>query len=289
MRLRLLVAVFVLGVSIGARSDDNHHTLWTVKGNHSTVYLLGSVHALKAPDNDLPPDALRAYASAKALVMEVNPNDINASALLGSMLELQTLPAGMTLAGALGPDAYNKFIAHAKPLGLDPALVTHFQPWFAVQLLVQLELAKLGFDPNDGVDLQLAKRAQADQKTIIGLETIEEELGIFGHLSLEEQRHYVLYSLADLDNAASVLDAVVSAWRRGDTKVLEQLLGEGLEAFPGLYRQLITDRNRKWLPTIIGLIKDDHDYLVVVGALHLVGKDGLVELLQRQGYEVVQH
>ena len=92
-----------------------------------------------------------------------------------------------------------------------------------------------------------------------------------------------------MDNAATALDAIVSAWRRGDTKVLEQLLGEGLEAFPGLYRQLITDRNRKWLPTIIGLIKDDHDYLVVVGALHLVGKDGLVELLQRQGYEVVQH
>jgi hypothetical protein len=195
----------------------------------------------------------------------------------------------MTLAGALGPDVYNRFIAHAKPLGFDPELLSHFQPWFAVQMLDQLALAKLGFDPNAGVDLQLAKRAQSDRKTIIGLETIEEQIGIFGHLSFSEQRHYVLYSLADLDNAASELDAIVAAWRRGDTKVLEHLLGEGLEAFPDLYGKLTIDRNRKWLPTITRLLSDDHDYLVVVGALHLVGKDGVVELLQRQGYEVVQH
>ena len=187
MSLRLLLAVFLLSVSIGTRSEGNYHTLWTVKGDHNTVFLLGSVHALKAADNDLPPEALRAYASAKALVMELNPNDISASTFLGSTLDLETLPAGMTLAGALGPDVYNRFIAHAKPLGFDPELLSHFQPWFAVQMLDQLALAKLGFDPNAGVDLQLAKRAQSDRKTIIGLETIEEQIGIFGHLSFSEQ------------------------------------------------------------------------------------------------------
>ena len=121
------------------------------------------------------------------------------------------------------------------------------------------------------------------------METIEEQVEIFAHLSIDEQRHYVLYSLANVDNASSALDAMVSAWRTGDTNVLEQLLGKGLEKFPNLYSKLTTDRNRKWLPTITGLLNDDHDYLVVVGALHLVGKDGIVELLQRQGYEVVQH
>jgi uncharacterized protein len=289
MSLRLFVAVFLLGVSIGTRSEDNHHTLWTVKGNHNTVYLLGSVHVLKAADSDLPPEALRAYASAKALVMEINLNEVSANKLLGSALNLQTLPAGETLAGALGPDVYNEFAAHAKPVGLDPEFLSHFQPWFAVQMLNQLEVAKLGFDPNFGVDLQLAKRALTDHKDIIGLETIEEQIEIFAHLSIEEQRHYVLYSLAEVDNIARGLDAIVSAWRTGDTNVLEQLLSEGLEKFPNLYSKLTTDRNRKWLPTITGLLNDDHDFLVVVGALHLVGKDGIVELLQRQGCQVVQH
>lgn len=289
MYLRLIAAVFLLGISIGVRSDDNHHTLWTVKGNHNTVYLLGSVHVLRAADSDLPPEALRAYATAKALVMETNLNEVSANNLLGSILDLETLPPGQTLAGALGPDIYNKFTAHAKPLGLDPEFISHFQPWFAAKMLDQLELAKLDFDPAAGVDQQFAKRAQTDHKNIIGLETIEEQIEIFAHLSLEQQRHYMLYSLAKVDNTARGLDEMVSAWRRGDTKVLEQLLGEASKEFPDLYSKLTTDRNRKWLPKITRLLNDDHDYLVVVGALHLVGKDSIVELLRMQGYEVVQH
>jgi uncharacterized protein YbaP (TraB family) len=289
LRSRLFVAVFLLGVSISIRSEDIHHTLWTVEGSHNTVYLLGSVHALKAADSDLPLEALRAYARAKALVMEINLNEVSASKLLGPVLDLETLPAGKTLAEVLGPDVYTKFTAHARPLGLDPEFMSHFQPWFAATMLDQLELAKLGFDPDAGIDHQLAKRAQSDRKDIIGLETIEEQIGIFAQLSLDEQRHYMLYSLADVDNTASAADAIVSAWRRGDTKALEQWLGTAFKEFPDLYRKLTTDRNRKWLPTITRLLNDDHDYLVVVGALHLVGREGIVELLQMQGYQVVQH
>jgi uncharacterized protein YbaP (TraB family) len=288
-RLRLFAAALLLGASTCACADENLHTLWAVKGNHNTVYLLGSVHALKSADSDLPPEAMRAYASAKALVMEIDLNDVSADKRLGAMLDLEALPAGQTLESALGPDAYGKFVARAKVLGLDPGFVSHFQPWFAATMLDQLALARLGLDPESGVDRQLAKRAQADHKDIIGLETVEEQMGMLAHLSLDDQRHYVLQSLDDVDQASSQLDAMVAAWRRGDTKALEQLLGSALKEFPDLYSKLTTDRNRKWLPTITGLLKDDRDYLVVVGALHLVGKDGLVALLQRGGYEVVQN
>lgn len=286
---RLFVVVLLWSLSIAAHCGENLHTLWLVKGNHNTVYLLGSVHALKGDDSALPPEALSAYASAKALVMEINPVDTGANILNGSVLDLETLPAGQTLAAALGPDVYSEFAAHVKRLGLDPEFLSHFQPWFAAMMLNQLELAKLGFDSGAGVDHQLAERALTDHKKIIGLETIEEQMEIFAHLSLEDQRQYMMYSLSDLADASGRLDAVVSAWRRGDTKGLEQLLSEGLKQSPDLYRKLTTDRNRKWLPAITRLLNDDHDYLVVVGALHLVGKDGIVNLLQRHGYEVAQH
>jgi len=68
-------------------------TRWAVKGDHNTVYLLGSVHVLKAADSELPSEALRAYASARVLVMEINLNDVSVNKLLGSMLDLETLPA----------------------------------------------------------------------------------------------------------------------------------------------------------------------------------------------------
>jgi len=81
---------------------------------------------------------------------------------------------------------------------------------------------------------------------------------------------------------------VVSAWQRGDTAELERLLHKDAAASPELFRALTTDRNRKWLPRITALLDDSRDYLVIVGALHLVGDDGIVQLLQHQGRVVVQ-
>jgi uncharacterized protein YbaP (TraB family) len=275
--------------SAAAPSDAPLHTFWSVKGEHNTVYLLGSVHVLKPADSDLPAAALRAYQDAGALVMELDLNNLDASQLTGSGLELESLPEGETLQHVLGPRGYARFLEHAKPLGLDPELFSHDQPWFVAVAIEQLELTRLGFEAGSGVDEQFAQRAQADHKPIVALETLDEQLGLFAHLSLPQQSRFLLYTLDDTDDAARQVDTVVDAWRRGDTLALERLLGESYSEFPELYRLLTTDRNRRWLPTLQRLLHDSQDYLVIVGALHLVGKDGIVELLRQGGYEVVQH
>lgn len=289
MVARFLIALLLLGASLSTQAADDRHTFWSVKGAHNTVYLLGSVHLLKPADSDLPTDALRAYAGAKAVVMEVDLTNGALEALLGTSLERITLPEGKTLAGVLGSEVYERFLAQTKPLGVDPDFMSHFQPWFAAMTLEQVQLARLGFDTQSGVEMQFVARAQADHKPIIGLETVDEQLALFANLSLEQQRRFLLYSLDEARDMQGSMDGVVAAWRHGDTRALERLLGEGFEKFPDLYRTLTTDRNRKWLPTIVRLLREDQDYLVIVGALHLVGKDGVVDLLERQGYRVVQH
>jgi hypothetical protein len=265
------------------------HTFWSVKGAHNTVYLLGSVHVLKPSDSELPAEALHAYQSASALVMELDLNNIDVGELAGLGPELESLPAGETLEHVLGATAYASFLEHAKPFGLDPELFSHYQPWFVAITLEQLELTQLGFTAGSGVDEQFAQRAQADHKPIVALETLDQQLGLFAHLSLDQQRRFLLYTLDDSDDAASQVNAVVDAWRQGDTAALERLLTESYAEFPELYRLLTTDRNHRWLPTLTGLLHESQDYLVVVGALHLVGKDGVVELLRQAGYQVVQH
>ena len=272
-----------------AQPDSAHHTFWSVKGQHNTVYLLGSVHMLQPDASDLPPAALRAYTNAKALVMELDLNHVSADDMLGSGLALATLPDGQSLQGVLGPAAYATLKQHAKPLGLDLEILSHFQPWFAAVTVEQLELARLGFDSNYGVDMQLARRAQTDHKQIIALETMAQQLELFARLSLDQQRQFLLYTLKDADQTPQAVAELVSAWRTGDTLLLERLLREDATEFPALLQRLTTDRNRRWLPTISGLLSENQDYLVIVGALHLVGRDGLVDLLKRAGYEVVQH
>ena len=287
---RLLAAAWLLfGAAGGARADGGHHIFWEVKGRHNSIYLLGSVHMLKAVDSALPPEALRAYAASKVLVMELDLNGDGSESLLASGAELEMLPEGKTLADAVGPQLYAQLLARFEPLGVDGEIISHFQPWFAALMLQQLELTKSGFEAAAGVDEQFALMAQADQKPIIGLETMEEQLGFFAQLSAEQQRDFLRSTLQDAASAESESNAVVNAWQHGDTVKLEQLLREGSKESPELYRLLTTDRNRRWLPKITALLNGDSNYMVIVGALHLIGHDGLIDLLQHQGFTPIQH
>jgi uncharacterized protein len=281
-------AILFLCISLPAWSSG-HHIFWVVHGRHNTIYLLGSVHVLKPSESELPPEVMRAYARAHALVMEVPLSDLSVGKLMSLTLDLGTLPRGKTLAEALGPTLYADFSAHAKPLGLDPAYLRHFQPWLAALTVEQLELAKAGFDIDSGADMQLARRAQADHKPIIGLETAKDQLSLFSHLSAPQQREFMQYALQDADDTPREVETMVGAWRDGDTGTLEKALHEGFDQFPALYQALTTDRNRKWLAEILPLLRGDQNYLIVVGALHLVGHDGVIELLQRRGYVPIQN
>ncbi|MGH8231015.1 MAG: TraB/GumN family protein, partial [Steroidobacteraceae bacterium] len=278
-----------LGACLEARADAAHHIFWEVKGRHNTVYLLGSVHMLKAADSALPPQALSAYAASKGLVMELDLNGADVGTLLGEGSELEMLPEGQSLDKLIGSQLWSLLLARMQPLGIDADTLNRFQPWFAALMLQQLELMKSGFEAAAGVDEQLALMAQTDGKPIIGLETVDDQLGYLAHLTGEQQRQFLRSTLEESSSAQSQTAAIVRAWQQGDTVALERLMREDSSDAPDIYRVLTTDRNRRWLPKIVELLNADDNYLVVVGALHLIGHDGLVELLQHAGYTPVQH
>ncbi len=124
-------------------------------------------------------------------------------------------------------------------------------------MVEQLDLSKSGFEPGAGIDEQIAQLAQTDHKPIIALETIDEQLGIFAHLSLNQQRQYLRATLEQSGTDTGDTQGVVRAWQRGDTAKLEQLLREDSGDSPELYRALTIDRNRKWLPKLDELLNGD--------------------------------
>jgi uncharacterized protein YbaP (TraB family) len=264
------------------------HCLWEVRGERNTVYLLGSVHMLSSADGALPREMTDAYDRSGTLVMELDLNEGGVESMLGPTLDATMLPEGQSLSGILGPALYAEFMARAEPLGLDAALAERLQPWFAAMLLEQLTLSGAGLAADNGVDMQLAHRAQLDHKPIIALETVAEQLGYFSQLRPAQQVDFLRTTLHELDKERSDTATMVRAWQQGDVAGLERLMREDASQSPELYRVLTTDRNRKWLPRISALLHDSQDYLVVVGALHLIGRDGLVELLRQQGHTVVQ-
>jgi len=164
-----------------------------------------------------------------------------------------------------------------------------FQPWFVATLLLQLELAKRGFDPALGIEQQLAGRAVADRKPIMGLETPAQQFAVLSGLSLADQKRFLLMTLDESAQADAELEQLLAAWRKGDITALAALLSDEFERFPQLYRPLTEDRNRAWVGQLGDLLDDRDDYLVVVGALHLVGRNSVVDLLRQRGYTVTQH
>jgi uncharacterized protein len=284
--LRRLLALCLLGgLSTAALAAS---PVWVIRGAHSTVYLAGSVHLLPSQESALPPAFNRAYADSARLVMELDLGTLDPLAAAEWLTAHGALPPGSSLRSVLGEQRYSRVSAAAADLGLPAELLDKQAPWVVAIELTDLEYVHLGFDPQQGVEEQLVQRAHADGKPTAGLETLDGELGGLAALPREDQLRLLDQTLDELKESPQEMREVLTAWRQGDAPKLATLLSTEYRAFPALYQPLVSARNQRWLPQIEQLLKGSGNALVVVGALHLVGEGGLLELLRKDGYAPVQ-
>jgi hypothetical protein len=289
-RVAAVAFACLLALAPVAGQARDKHVLWAVKGAHNTVYLLGSVHVLRPEDARLPDVVEHAYADAEKLVMEIDlddPEESDPQAVLEQMQRLALLPDGQTLHSVLGSE-YASINAQSQKYGLDLAVVDRFAPWFVAMTVLELELAKRGFSSEYGIEQTLATRATRDHKPIQGLETTAQQFGLLAGMPMPMQKRFLVMMLDESKQLDEELGELLRAWKAGDTATLARLLSEEFDEFPDLYRTLTVDRNRAWVDKLSRLLGERDDYLVVVGALHLVGRDSVVELLEKKGYRVEQ-
>ncbi|MGQ0833922.1 MAG: TraB/GumN family protein [Gammaproteobacteria bacterium] len=286
MQLRAHRAWAVLWLAIASAPVVGADGLvWAIEGPRNTVYLAGSVHLLRQTDATLPAAFDRAYADAETILMELDLDDFDPAQAGRWMLERGVYTDGSTLRETLGEPRHRRVAAAANELGLPIEGVQQFEPWAVALTLVELAYARLGFDPESGVERQIERRARRDGKEIRGLETPEEQLGLLDALPLEDQRRFLEQTVEELGELEKDTDELLTAWRTGDALRLATMLATEYDEFPSLYRALVTERNARWMPQIERLLQDDNDYLIVVGVLHLVGDDGLVALARRRGLD----
>jgi uncharacterized protein YbaP (TraB family) len=259
--------------------------VWAIHGDHNTVYLAGSVHLLKAADSRLPPAFDRAYGGSKALVMELDVSRVDPMQAASWMMEHGMLKEGTTLRATIGEDRYRRVSAEAERLGVPVEVADLLEPWALGLQLLEMQYVQLGFDPQQGVEQQLQHRAQTDGKPISGLETMDEQLGVLQGMSYPDQARFLDMIVTEMHDVDKETQSVITAWRTGDAAKLAALLSDEYKSFPALYRLLVTDRNKRWVPQIEKLLHGNQDCFVVVGALHLVGDGGLLDLMRRDGYK----
>lgn len=204
------------------------------------------------------------------------------------MMAAGALPPDKRLGDVLEPGTRRLLDAYLEESGLSYGTFEAMKPWMAALALTSIELMKAGFSAEAGLDLHLAQRASKAGKKIEAFETADYQIGLFSDMDENESRAFLRYSLKDMDNIVAQLGDLTRAWKSGDVATLSALLTEAFSDEPDLFERLVTVRNRAWLPRIEGLLKGDDTAMVVVGALHLVGPGGLIEMLRNQGYRVEQ-
>ena len=287
---RVLCGVFLWFISgIALAGDDGHpFTMWHVAGETNSVYLLGSIHLLRKQDHPLPTVIDEAYADADIVVMELDMDDMDPMYAQAASNKLGVRTDGTTLRDLMGDDLYAQAEDAAAAIDIPLDMLDQSEPWLAAITVEIMMLYRVGFNPLLGVEMTMTQRAVADGKPIEGLETVDEQLSFLDNLPIKAQRQMLLQTLIDGGEMAESIDELVDAWHHGDIARMEETLLTSFEEQAELNDALLVSRNLRWTETISDWLDDDRDYLVVVGALHLIGDTGVPALLAERGFGIHQ-
>ncbi len=270
-------------------AQNQKNFLWKIRSNKSTVYVLGSVHFLKKDIYPLNKKIEEAFEKSSDLIVEANVNDvgrIDIEKLIGKAV----YQGEDTLENHISGETYELLKNELGQLGIPMDLVNRQRPWFLALTITSLELIKLGYDPAAGIDMYFLSKA-AGQKKILELESLDYQINLFSTFSDSEQETFLLYTLKDLHTLGGEADSLLRAWMSGDTKAMESILSRsvaGNSRMSSIYEKLLYERNKNMVSKIEGFLKTEETHFVVVGAGHLVGNKGIIEMLRGRGYLVEQ-
>lgn len=269
-------------------SRTKNSFLWSAAKGNSTIYLLGSIHLLPGELETLDKAIEAGYADAKIIVFETNIDSLSDPAFEAKVTNIGLLPPGQTLEQQVSKQTYALLQQKVRKLGLQVEIFNQFKPWLCALTLTSMELQKLGFNPNYGIDKRFFDRAKQDGKELRFLETTDDQLGFFTEMSRQEEDSFLAKALQELDSMRVQVTAMINAWKSGDSDKLASMVKAEFEGYPEVYARMLVERNQKWAEHIEGLSGQDGNSLVVVGAAHLVGDDSLLELLETKGFTVEQ-
>ncbi len=283
----LLVVLCLLWSSVVVAQQNNtaNALLWKVTGNglKKPSYLFGTYHFFSNGFVDTMQAVTNAYAASDAVVGElVIDSNIQTPMMEASLLKGTTLQK--ELPDTLYTKASNWFKEEA---GFDIAQLDKVSPFAVMSFAMAITQQK--YFPNKKGEVQLdtyfQQAAKKDGKKVLGLETIQMQVkAIFGQMPLQRQVELLSELLNEKDGLKQMICIMNTAYTSQNLGELQQLM-YGNSYKPEELRALLDDRNNYWMQQLPELMKEQ-SLFVAVGALHLVGKTGLVNQLKEKGYTI---
>jgi uncharacterized protein YbaP (TraB family) len=292
-RFRCLAAARILTAAallFPAGSAAAKSCVWKVTSGSETLYLAGSIHALRASDYPLPPEYDQAFDASAGLAFETDPN-IPAQKWAKALARAGTLPDGVALRDRVDPRTYaylQRVLAHTHGATAPEKKIEHLKPWVISWILQPPGGGVPGMAHARGVESYLVARARAAHKTMTGLVPFEQHIAVYGGMNDTDSEASLLLAFINLNTSSAELQRILAAWRRGDTATIDASIKAEYRDAPSLRRRIITDRTAAWLPKIDGFLRSGKTWMVVAGSAHMAGDEGLPALLQAQGYRVEQ-
>jgi len=283
--LTLLSAALLLCIST-AQADTS---VWQVSKGDQHLYIAGTVHLLPPEQFPLPQEFSQAYSQADMLVFETDVRELETAKGMQLLMQHAMYSDGRSLSQVLSATTYQQLQQYAKTQGVDLAPLNQFKPDFVLLTLMQVALQKAGM-AGEGVDMHFLKQAVADNKPMLFLETVEQQLAMLLNISAENEDAFVTQNLQQLSELESELTKIIAAWRSGDTDTMAALAMAFTDTPEGklFYDALLVQRNKNWLPQLEQMLATPEVELVLVGALHLAGEANVLQLLHEQGYNITQ-
>lgn len=288
LRRRLaIILIIVCALAAAATPSTAEPAIWVVKGPHATVYLFGTIHAL---DKDHPWRSAKidsAIQQSQTLWLEI-PNPDDAAAIQPLMMQLG-FDMAHPLSSKLTPDQLAKLKKAAAGLPGGEAVLEPMKPWLAAMMISLGPVLQAGYDPESAVELKLKPEFTNANKPVKGFETAAQQIHYFADMSDKAQLDFLVSELDDADKAVDQFKQLVAAWYAGDLDKIEAINNADLrDKHPDLFQILVVKRNQNFTAQIDEMLKGDGVSFVAVGAGHMVGKEGVPSMLEKQGYKVTR-
>lgn len=290
------IAVALLFVGANGRADDvqtaKKHFLWKVESKTTTVYLLGSVHAAKKELYPLDDIITASFKKCDVLVLEIPMDDKSLKEAGFKLISAAKLPAGDAVEQHLDKETRKLYGEYVKKTKFPALLVRSYRPWFVALSITALEMQKFGYSEEHGIDRHFLKLAKKAGKPAEGIETLDEHIRALSTLPEKTQVLMLKETLEDVPNLKGELQKLFTLWKSGDPKKLDEAEFKRMrqKEYRPVYDNLIVKRNKAWMKKLDDYLKSGKRYFIVVGAGHLAGPDGLIELLAKEKkYKITQY
>ena len=269
------------GDRLGSAARPSGPALWKVSDEDTTIYLLGTIHALPEGVPWYEGRVANALGTSQALVTELPVNALSDPASQAYVSKVAILPPNKRLREFLTDDQRLRYEKALATLELKSDTFDSYKPWFAATTLSMLPLMKAGYSPEQGVEQVVAQKASPSIARD-ALETLAFQMDAFDKLPMDSQVAFLMATADGVDQIVPTHNALVQDWANGDAEKIAELMNSGLTD-PILAESLLFARNRNWAEWIAKRLDTPGTVFVAVGAGHLAGQKSVQDYLSTRG------